>query len=119
MEPINFLNKFDLFSEHWSPKVIAEMNDYQFKVVRLKGDFIWHTHVETDEAFIVIDGIMGIRLEQKTVKLRTGEMFIVKKGIKHQPFALEECKALIIEPLGIKNTGDRGGELTEQNNLWI
>ena len=118
-EPINFASKFDLFSEQWNPKVIAEMNDYQFKLVKIKGQFIWHEHKDTDEVFIVINGSMGIEFKNKTVKLNDGEMIVVKKGEQHKPFALEECKVLIVEPRGIINTGESGGNLTSENDVWI
>ncbi len=118
-QPINFQSKFNLVEEHWSPKVIAEMNDYQFKVVKIKGEFIWHQHNETDEVFIVIDGTMGITFEDRTVELKSGEMIVVKKGEKHRPFSDEECKVLLVEPKGVVNTGDAGGDLTASNNEWV
>ena len=117
--PINLQSKFELFSDHWSPKVIAKMNDYQFKLVKIKGQFIWHEHKDTDEVFIVINGSMGIEFKNKTVKLNDGEMIVIKKGEQHKPFASEECKVLIIEPRGVINTGDSGGSLTAENDIWI
>ena len=82
---INLKEKLSLFSEHWSPKVIAEMNDYQFKLVKLQGDFVWHSHADTDEVFIVIEGAMKIELSDGTVELSEGEMFVVPKGVAHKP----------------------------------
>ena len=117
--PINFKQKFSLFSEQWAPKVVAEMNDYQFKVVKLKGDFIWHDHKDTDETFIVIDGSLRIDFRNGAVTLRAGEMFVVPKGVEHKPYAEEEVKLLLIEPRGVLNTGDKGGERTAQNDVWI
>jgi len=117
--PINFKQKFSLFSEQWQPKVVAEMNDYQFKVVKLKGDFIWHDHTDTDETFIVIDGSLRIDFRNGAVTLRAGEMFVVPKGVEHKPYAEEEVKLLLIEPRGVLNTGDKGGERTAQNDVWI
>ena len=117
--PINFQSKFELFSEYWSPKVIAEMNNYQFKVVKIKGEFIWHEHNDTDEVFIVIEGSMGIEFKNRTVELNRGEMIVVQKTEQHKPFAVEECKVLIIEPQGVVNTGDAGGDLTSENDVWI
>ena len=117
--PINLKSKFELFSEHWSPKVIAEMNNYQFKVVKIKGEFTWHAHKETDEVFIVIEGSMGIEFKDRIVQLNSGEMIVVQKADQHKPFATEECKVLIIEPRGIVNTGDSGGNLTADNDIWI
>ncbi len=84
-ESINFKQKFDLFNEQWQPKVIAEMNDYQFKVVKLQGDFIWHDHQDTDEAFIVLEGELRIDFRDGAVHLSSGEMFVVPKGTMHKP----------------------------------
>ena len=117
--PINFQSRFALFSEHWSPKVIAEMNDYQFKLVKIKGQFTWHEHRDTDEVFIVIEGSMGIEFKDRTVKLDDGEMIVIEKGVQHKPFASEECKVLVVEPRGVVNTGDAGGSLTAENDVWI
>ena len=116
---INFKEKFTLFSDHWSPKVIAEMNDYQFKLVKIKGDFVWHQHDHTDEVFIVIQGAMKIEMEKETIALKTGEMFVVPKGARHKPYAEEECHVLIVEPHGVVNTGDAQSELTASNDVWI
>jgi mannose-6-phosphate isomerase-like protein (cupin superfamily) len=117
--PINFRQKLSLFNEQWTPKVVAEMNDYQFKVVKLVGDFIWHDHKDTDETFIVIDGSLRIDFRDGAVTLRAGEMFVVPKGVEHKPYAEEEVKLLLIEPRGVLNTGDKGGERTAQNDVWI
>ena len=117
--PINLQSKFELFSDYWSPKIIAEMNDYQFKLVKIKGQFIWHEHKDTDEVFIVMNGSMGIEFKDRTVKLNDGEMIVIKKGEQHKPFASEECNVLIVEPRGVVNTGDSGGKLTAENDIWI
>lgn len=117
--PINFQQKFGLFAEQWAPKVVAEMNDYQFKVVRLKGDFVWHHHKDTDETFIVMDGALRIDFRDGAVTLRSGEMFVVAKGLEHKPYAEDEVKLLLIEPRGVPNTGEEGGERTAQNDVWI
>jgi mannose-6-phosphate isomerase-like protein (cupin superfamily) len=117
--PINLAAKLAQFSEHWSPRVVAEMNDYQFKVVKLQGDFVWHSHPETDEAFLVIDGEMEIGFRDAAVTLRAGEMYIVPKGVEHITRASRECHALIIEPRGVVNTGDAGGSLTAKNDVWV
>jgi mannose-6-phosphate isomerase-like protein (cupin superfamily) len=116
---ISFRQKFGLFSEQWQPKVIAEMNDYQFKVVKLQGDFIWHDHKDTDETFIVIEGDLRIDLRDGAVHLSTGEMFIVPRGVEHKPHAEHEVKVLLIEPRGVLNTGHAGGARTAQNDVWI
>lgn len=117
--PINFSEKFTKFSEPWSPRVIAEMNDYQFKLVRLKGDFVWHSHEHTDEVFMVIAGEMQIVFRDREVTIRAGEMFVVPKGVEHITRAAQECQALIIEPRGVVNTGDAGGALTAADDVWI
>jgi mannose-6-phosphate isomerase-like protein (cupin superfamily) len=116
---INLAQKFGLFTEHWSPKVIAEMNDYQFKVVKLQGDFLWHDHQDTDETFIVIDGDLRIDFRDGAVQISRGEMFVVPKGVEHKPYAEREVKLLLIEPRGVKNTGHEGGERTAENDIWI
>ena len=116
---INIQEKFGLFSDHWSPKVIAEMNDYQFKLVKIKGDFVWHNHGDTDEVFIVVEGTMKIEFEDETVELTEGEMYVVPKGVEHKPYAENECKVMLVEPRGVVNTGDEEGELTASNDVWI
>ena len=116
---INLAEKLGKFTEHWSPRVVAEMNDYQFKVVKLKGDFVWHDHKDTDEVFIVIKGSMEIELRDGVVHLSEGEMYVVPKGVEHKPFAESECHVLLIEPRGIVNTGDAGGELKAENDIWV
>tara|TARA_B100000085_G_C18417097_1_gene461074 strand:- start:105 stop:464 length:360 start_codon:yes stop_codon:yes gene_type:complete len=119
MKKINFLSKFNKFNELWSPKVIAEMNDYQFKLAKIKNDFIWHSHEETDETFIVIKGSMSIEFESETIELNEGEMIVVPKGKKHRPFADEEAKIMLIEPRGISNTGNIVSKYTSDNDQWI
>tara|TARA_B100000609_G_C17051134_1_gene349074 strand:- start:74 stop:472 length:399 start_codon:yes stop_codon:yes gene_type:complete len=116
---INLKDKFSKFTEHWSPKIIAEMNDYQFKVVKIKGEFIWHNHTDTDETFLVIEGEMIIKFKDNKVKLSKGEMYVVPKGVEHKPYAEKECKILVIEPKGVINTGDAGGDLTVDKETWI
>jgi mannose-6-phosphate isomerase-like protein (cupin superfamily) len=116
---INFEEKLNKFSEHWSPRIVAQMNDYHFKLVKFQGDFVWHSHNDTDETFIVLDGEMTIDFRDGKVDLKTGEMFVVPKGIEHKPFTEKECKILLVEPAGTKNTGDAGGELTAEDDVWI
>jgi len=118
-EPINFADKFSQFSDHWSPKVIAEMNDYQFKLTKIKGDFTWHDHKDTDEVFVVLSGEMVIEFRDGSVKISEGEMFVVDKGLEHKPYAGKECQILIIEPRGIVNTGDSESDLKAENDVWI
>ncbi|WNZ56719.1 cupin domain-containing protein [Microbulbifer sp. TRSA007] len=116
---INFKEKLNLFSEHWSPKVIAEMNDYQFKLVKIQGEFTWHDHPDTDEVFVVISGHMQIEFRDSVISLGPGEMTVVPKGVEHKPRAEQECEVLLIEPKGVVNTGDAGGDLTAKNDVWI
>ncbi|MFJ7798717.1 cupin domain-containing protein [Pseudomonas sp. NPDC096950] len=118
-QSLNFLQKIDLIDQHWSPRVIAEMNDYQFKVVKLLGDFIWHDHLDTDETFIVLEGQLRIDFRDGHVLISAGEMYVVPKGIEHKPSAEQEVKLLLIEPRGVINTGSEGGERTAVNDLWI
>ena len=117
--PIKFAQKFALLDAQWEPRVVAEMNDYQFKVVKLQGDFIWHHHQETDETFVVIDGELRIDFRDGTVRVGAGEMFVVPKGVEHKPYAEREVKLLLIEPRGVLNTGHEGGARTAENDVWI
>lgn len=118
-EAIDLAAKLTKFSEHWSPRVVAEMNDYQFKLVKLQGEFVWHDHPDTDEVFLVIEGEMEIGFRDRTVILHAGEMCVVPKGVEHITRAEHECHALIIEPRGVVNTGQAGGELTARNDVWV
>ena len=118
-QAINFKNKLGLFNEQWSPKVIAEMNDYQFKVVKIQGEFVWHDHKDTDETFIVLEGSLRIDFRDGYVDLSEGEMYVVPKGIEHKPFAENEAKVLLIEPRGVVNTGEETGSQTAENDVWI
>lgn len=118
-EAINFAGKFALFAEHWRPKVIARMNDYQFKLVKIQGEFVWHSHADTDEVFIVIEGEMRIDFRDGAVELKSGELAVVPKGVEHKPYAEHEAKVLVIEPCGVVNTGDAGGTMTAPNDVWI
>ncbi|RDI05935.1 mannose-6-phosphate isomerase-like protein (cupin superfamily) [Pseudomonas fluorescens] len=117
--PINFAQKYALFHEQWAPKVVAEMNDYQFKIVRLEGEFIWHTHADTDETFIVLEGELRIDFRDGAVTIGPGEMYVVKKGVEHKPSAAHEVKLLLIEPRGVLNTGEETNERTAVNDVWI
>lgn len=104
--------KFALFSEHWSPKLVARLNDYEVKLVKLKGEFVWHSHEDTDELFLVVEGRLIIQLRDREVTLGPGQLFVVPRGVEHCPRADEEVKVLLLEPAGVVNTGDAGGELT-------
>ena len=118
-EPISFDAKFAKFSERYQPKIIAQMNDYHFKLARVEGEFVWHAHADTDETFIVIDGELTIDFRDGSVVLHAGEMFVVPRGQEHRPRASGECKIMLIEPAGTVNTGDAGGERTAPNDVWI
>ena len=119
MKKINLKSKFQEFTDQWSPKVIEEMNDYQFKLVKIENDFTWHKHDDTDETFLVIEGKMGIEFEDQTVELSEGEMIVIPKGKKHKPYADKEAKIMIIEPKGVTNTGDVTNDFTAENDQWV
>ena len=119
LEKINLKEKFSMFSKYWSPRVVAEMNDYQFKLVKIKGEFVWHEHKDTDEVFIVIEGSMSIEFQDGIVELSEGEMFVIPKGVEHKTFAESECKIMLVEPKGVINTGETGGEMTAPNDVWV
>jgi len=118
-KPINLQEKFAKFSDHWSPKIIARMNDYHFKLVKFQGNFVWHNHDGTDEVFIVVEGEMSIEFRDGKVELNRGELFIVPMGVEHRPHAKKECQIMLVEPAGTINTGDAGGDLTAEDNIWI
>ena len=120
MSKVNLGEKLSKFSEQWTPKVIAEMNDYQFKLVKIEGEFVWHEHLDTDEAFIVIEGSMRIDFENgSSVELDEGEMYVVPRGVRHRPCAESECKVMLVEPKGVVNTGGADSELTAPNDEWV
>lgn len=116
---VNLEEKLARFQEHWRPKVVAQMNDYQFKLVKIQGDFVWHVHPDTDEVFLVVKGEMEVAFRDRTVTLREGELFVVPRGAEHITRAAQECSALIVEPCGVVNTGGAGGQLTAPNDVWI
>jgi mannose-6-phosphate isomerase-like protein (cupin superfamily) len=116
---INLDQKFSKFSEHWSPRIIAQMNDYHFKLVKFQGEFVWHDHKDTDEVFIVLNGEMVIHLRSHDVFVKKGELFVIPKGVEHKTSAKTECQALLVEVAGTVNTGDAGGEKTADADLWI
>jgi mannose-6-phosphate isomerase-like protein (cupin superfamily) len=118
-QSINFADKLSRINEQWSPRVVAELNDYQFKLVRIEGDFVWHDHPETDEAFILLEGELRIDFRDGAVRIGPGELFVVPRGVEHKPLAAQEVKLMLIEPRGILNTGHAGGERTAQNDVWI
>ncbi len=116
---INIKEKLIKINEYWSPKVIAEMNNYQFKLAKVKGEFIWHSHDSSDEVFIIIDGKMNIELRDEIIKLSKGEMYVVPKGVEHKPYAEKECQIMLIEPKEVVNTGKIKNKYTSPNDIWI
>jgi mannose-6-phosphate isomerase-like protein (cupin superfamily) len=116
---INISAKLAKFTEHWSPKIIAQMNDYHFKLVKFKGEFVWHDHKDTDEVFIVLNGEMTIHFRDGEVTLKEGELFVVPKGVEHKTSANIECHAMLVEPAGTVNTGGAGGEKTAPADEWV
>lgn len=116
---INIQKKLESFSDHWAPRIIAQMNDCHFKLVKFQGEFVWHSHDETDEVFITLGGRMSIEFRDGKVNLGAGEMFVVPKGVEHKPCAESECTIMLIEPAGTVNTGDAGGEMTAGSDVWI
>ncbi len=120
---VNLADKLTRFSEHWSPRVVAELNDVQFKLVKFQGEFVWHRHDDTDEAFLVLAGEMEIAFREpggeRTVTVRAGEMVVVPRGAEHVTRAAAECHALIVEPRGVVNTGEVGGAFTAPNDVWV
>jgi mannose-6-phosphate isomerase-like protein (cupin superfamily) len=110
--PVDLEEKLSTFSEHWAPKVVARLNDYEIKVVKLRGEFVWHSHDDTDELFLVLDGTLVLQLRDGDVTLRPGQLFVVPRGVEHCPIADGEVRAVLIEPAGVVNTGDAGGPLT-------
>jgi mannose-6-phosphate isomerase-like protein (cupin superfamily) len=118
-QPIHLQEKLTKFSEHWSPKIIAQMNDYHFKVAKVEGEFVWHEHPETDEVFLVLRGELEIQFREGAVLLREGDLFVVPRGVEHKPVAQKECHILLVEPAGTVNTGEVVNERTAANDVWI
>jgi len=118
-QSINFADKLARIHDHWKPRVMAEMNDYQFKIVKILGDFLWHDHPDTDETFIVLDGVLRIDMRDGHVLVNAGEMFVVPRGVEHKPYAEHEVKMMLIEPRGVVNTGAVDSERRAENDVWI
>lgn len=117
--PVDLKEKFGQFFDHWSPKVVAQMNDVQFKLVKLQGEFVWHKHDDTDETFLVLEGRLIIETMEGDLTLEKGQMVVIPKGLEHRPVAAEECQLMLIEPVGVVNTGDADTHRTAPNNVWI
>ncbi len=118
-QPINIQEKFYKFSSHWFPKIIAQVTDYHIKLAKIQGEFVWHSHPETDEMFFVVDGEMEIHFRDGVLKLHSGEMYVVPKGVEHKPVAVQECQIMLIEPAGTVNTGDQVDEKAATTGVWI
>ena len=118
-QPINLHEKLSKFAEHWSPKIVAQMNNYHFKVARVQGEFVWHDHPDTDEVFLVLKGRLEIQFRDGSITLNEGEMYVVPKGLEHKPVAPSECQLLLVEPAGTVNTGDIVDEKTAPSDVWI
>jgi mannose-6-phosphate isomerase-like protein (cupin superfamily) len=119
IQKINIKEKFTLFDQQWSPKIIAQLNDYHFKIAKIEGEFVWHSHADTDEVFIVIDGELEMQLRDSSLTLTEGEMCVIPKGVEHRPVAEKECAILMVELAGTLNTGDAGGDHTIEEPDWI
>ncbi len=113
-EKVNLAEKLGLFDEHWQPKIIARINDNEVRIVKVKGEFVWHRHEDTDDLFLVLEGHLTVQLRDRNVELDEGELFVVPRGVEHCPRADEEASVLLIEPAGTINTGDAGGPLTTE-----
>jgi mannose-6-phosphate isomerase-like protein (cupin superfamily) len=112
MHVVDLAQKLATFSDHWGPRAVAELNDYEIKVVKVLGDFVWHQHETTDELFLVLKGELNIDLRDRTVTVGPGQLFVVPKGVEHRPHASAEVELVLIEPRGVVNTGNAGGQLT-------
>lgn len=119
MNKINIKEKLQLFDEHWTPKIVAELNGQYIKLVKVKGEFVWHDHKNEDELFLVIKGKLIIKLRDKDVELNEGEFFVVPKGTEHKPVAEEEVHLLLLEPKETAHTGEVTHELTKEKLDWI
>ncbi len=119
MERITLTDKLALFSTHWDPKIIAELNGQHVKLAKIKGEFVWHHHEHEDELFLVVRGRFRMEFRDRAVELREGELLVVPRGVEHRPVADEECSILLFEPAGTVNTGNAGGALTRDRLGWI
>jgi len=119
MQKVNLSEKFGLFDETWSPRIVAELNGQHVKLAKVKGEFEWHHHKTEDELFLVVKGSFVIRLRDRDVELNEGEFFVVPRGVEHQPVAAEEAHILLFEPISTLNTGTVRTERTKENLPWI
>tara|TARA_R110000868_G_scaffold178203_3_gene417767 strand:+ start:1941 stop:2303 length:363 start_codon:yes stop_codon:yes gene_type:complete len=116
---VNLLEKFDLFNDYWSPKIVGELNGQQVKIAKVKGEFVWHDHANEDELFMVVKGELKIQLKSQEIILNEGEVYIVPRGVEHKPIAEEECWILLFEPKKIEHTGKTVSKLTKMGDEWI
>jgi mannose-6-phosphate isomerase-like protein (cupin superfamily) len=116
---IDLNEKLASFADPWQPKIIGQLNDYHLNLAEIQGEFVWHAHPETDEVFLVLGGAMAIEFRDGTTELAEGQLCIVPKGVEHRPRAESECQILLIEPAGTRNTGDAGGDMTAEDEVWI
>jgi mannose-6-phosphate isomerase-like protein (cupin superfamily) len=119
IDVVNLTKKFSLITEFWDPKIIAQLNDYHLKIAKIEGEFVWHSHSETDEMFLVVNGELIIHLRDGQLHLIPGELCVIPKGVEHKPAAMGECQILMVEPAGTLNTGDTGGDRTIEETAWI
>ena len=115
MEKINLNEKLDLFEDYWNPRIVGELNNQHVKLVKFKGEFVWHKHIEEDEMFFVVDGSFIMEFRDKTIEIKKNEFIIVPKGVEHRPIAKKEVSVMLLEPKTTKNTGDNSGRLTKDN----
>ena len=118
-EVLNLERKLGMFTEQWSPRVAAEFNDHQLKLTRLEGEFLWHSHPDVDEVFLVLAGELRIEFRDRVALLAAGELIVVPRGVEHRPSAARECHVALIEPRGTVNTGDAGGARTAPGDVWV
>jgi mannose-6-phosphate isomerase-like protein (cupin superfamily) len=119
IDVVNLTDKFELIEGQWDPKIIARLNDYHLKIAKIQGEFVWHSHPETDEMFLVICGSLTIHLRDGDLHLKPGELCVIPCGVEHKPAAEKESQILMVEPAGTLNTGDAGGERTIRDTDWI
>ncbi len=119
MDAISLTEKLTHIADHWSPRIVAQINDMQFKLAKIEGDFVWHSHSDTDEAFFVVKGQFDMEYRDRTVTVREGDLVVVPKGIEHRPRATKECHIMLVELGGTVNTGESGGDLTASNDEWV
>jgi len=119
IDVVNLADKFSLITKQWDPKIIAQLNDYHIKIAKIQDDFVWHSHLETDEVFLVVEGFLVIHLRDGELHLNAGEICVIPRGMEHKPAAEGECQILMVEPAGTLNTGDAGGIRSVEDTTWI